>query len=109
MYQIIFYSLVVFLLVAIVIRITEKLTKKRMQEVHKKQMQVLKEQMQIEFKNSIIEVSDTFKPSEKRTEEQIRQDAVMKLKNEIAESRAMITEKNDDGTYTVKLKIVKQL
>jgi len=54
-----------------------------------------------------ITITDTFVPNESRSENMQAQDAVMQLKNEIAQSGALKMEKDENNNIKVTLKLVK--
>ena len=60
------------------------------------------------LKDNIVEVYDTFTPNPGRSLKQLKQDAIMQLKNEIAESGAGIYKKLSDGKFEVRIKVVKE-
>jgi hypothetical protein len=53
-------------------------------------------------------VSDTFTPNKNRTERQLRNDAVLQLSNEIADSGALLLTQLKNGDYKATLKLVKK-
>lgn len=58
-------------------------------------------------KRKIVELSDVLKTgANTRSDKMIRQDAVMQLKNEIAESGALKCEKLGDGSMRVRIRVV---
>jgi len=57
-----------------------------------------------EYKMVIIHDSWEW-PKDDRSENMSRQDAVMKLKNELANSGALYFKKNEDGTWMVMMKV----
>jgi len=53
-----------------------------------------------------VELSDVLAYNPSRTQTQFVQDAVMQLKNEIANSGAVKIDKMSDGNYKVSIKVV---
>ena len=57
-------------------------------------------------KSSVVEFSDVLKANAKRSDIQVMQDAIMQLKNEIAESGAIKKEKLENGDIKVSIKVL---
>jgi len=60
------------------------------------------------YSKTVITVTDRFKPNKNRTDEQIKNDAVLQLSNDIAKSGALETTELPNGYLRVNLKIVKR-
>jgi hypothetical protein len=60
------------------------------------------------LEDSIVELTDVFKPNPSRSPHQLKQDAIMQLKNEIAKSGAGKYKKIEDGMYEVKIKVLRE-